>query len=263
MRRYARTLQMLDDVRSTRGSGLSPPGSWPRSQRARGGASSGRDPAHRPGRRRAWVDALRPCSLLGRACAYAYVPAVVTVAIIRTTTGADLAHAWATSPDRLAEGQWWTLLTSALVLDRVEGLQLVLVVVLVVALVRRHGPGALWAALLLGHVASTLLAYAGIHRLWDLHDDVASNADFGISCVWLTALALLIGDVLLTYLPKRLQTWVAATTVALAYIAISLAICATAAQFEHCFAILAGVGTALWRHRPFARYPEPSSAVAP
>lgn len=188
----------------------------------------------------------------GRVVAYAYVPVLVAVAITRAATGMDLAHQWASSPQLVANGKLWTVFSSALVLDRVQGVQLIAVSVLTVVLLRRHGPGAWWAAVLLGHVGSTLLAYAGTGQLWALGPDAVRarrTPDFGISCVWMTILTFLISDIALSFL-RSARAWMAACAAALIATVSVVLVCTSIAEAEHAFAALAGVMTAIWRHRP-------------
>lgn len=198
----------------------------------------------------------------GRAVAYAYVPALAVVASVRAITGVDLAHRWACSPRLVAEGRLWTLLSSALVLDRVQALQLVAVTILTAVLIRRHGPGAWWTALLLGHVGSTLAAYAGTGVLWEVggafhHAEV--NPDFGISCVWMTIVGLLVCDASLT-LVRSTHAWTvtfAATALALTG---TVLLCTTISEVEHVLAATAGFGTVVWKRRPTARLQLPEAA---
>ncbi|UTI63382.1 hypothetical protein NBH00_18770 [Paraconexibacter antarcticus] len=183
--------------------------------------------------------------------ALGYIPAIVLVAGIRAVTGADLAHRWATSPSLVYHGRVWTLFSSALVLDRVQGLQLVVAVVLIWALLFRHGAGALWSALLLGHVGSTLTAYAGTGILWEtgsrLHHAYV-NPDFGISCVWITILAMLATDLVLTVRPRP-RTWATLLLLATAYTGVAIVGDSTIAEAEHTLAVTAGIATMLWTRR--------------
>lgn len=172
----------------------------------------------------------------GRWLALGYIPAIVLVACVRAVTGADLAHRWATSPSLVDHGQVWTLFSSALVLDRVQGLQLAVAIVLTWALLFRHGAGALWCALLLGHVGSTLIAYAGTGILWATGPRLRRayvNPDFGISCVWITILAMFAVDIALTAWPRP-RAWTAMLLLAAVYTS------------------TAGMATMLWSRRSLA-----------
>jgi hypothetical protein len=191
---------------------------------------------------------------VGRALAYAYIPAIAVVAAVRAITGADIAHQWATNPALVDQGAVWTLFSSALVLDRVQALQLIIAALLTWILLRRHGPGALWSALLLGHVGSTLLAYAGIGVLWDtgaaLHA-ADHTADFGISCVWTTILAMLIAGAIMDVVSPTAKslTWALVLGLILVYIPVAIAAARGIADAEHILAVGAGIATALWSRR--------------
>ncbi|UTI66117.1 hypothetical protein NBH00_07900 [Paraconexibacter antarcticus] len=193
--------------------------------------------------------------MAGRGVAYAYVPALAVVAAVRGFTGLDLAHRWASSPRLVAEGRVWTLLSSALVLDRVQALQLVAVAILTAILIHRHGPGAWWTALLLGHVGSTLVAYAGTGVLWEVggafrHAEV--NADFGISCVWMTIVGLLVCDGALT-LSRSRRSWTVAFAATVLALAVTVDAASTISEVEHALAAIAGFGTVVWKRRPVTR----------
>lgn len=217
--------------------------------------SAGAHPASGAGRRLPAGRTARALAMAGRGIAYAYVPVLAAVAAVRGFTGVDLAHQWASSPRLVAEGRLWTLLSSALVLDRVQALQLVAVAVLTAILIRRHGPGAWWTALLLGHVGSTLVAYAGTGVLWEVggafhHAEV--TADFGISCVWMTIVGLLVCDGALTVSRSR-RSWTLAFAATVLALAVTIDAASTISEVEHALAAIAGFGTVVWKRRPAAR----------
>ena len=62
-------------------------------------------------------------------------------------------------------------------------------------LVQRLGAGAFWAVAIAGHVASTLLVYAGFGLVWLISPasvgDVSDRPDYGVSAVWLAVLGAL------------------------------------------------------------------------
>jgi hypothetical protein len=103
-----------------------------------------------------------------------------------------LADVLASSPARLAAGDAWTLLGSALVIDGPAVPQILGAAVVIALLVQDYGPRVLWRTMLLGHVGATLLAYSGIGVLWLVaRDDVRSVVhapDYGISAIWAAAL---------------------------------------------------------------------------
>jgi hypothetical protein len=73
--------------------------------------------------------------------------------------GAD-ASALQSSAELVAAGEVWRLLTSGLVVDGVAAPQIALTAAAAWALIRLEGPLSWWAAVLVGHVGSALLAYA-------------------------------------------------------------------------------------------------------
>jgi hypothetical protein len=92
------------------------------------------------------------------------------------------------SPDNLVSGEVWRLLTSSLLVDgELPLLQIALVAAITAAVILRHGPRIWWAAALLGHVGSALLAYAAIGLAIALGngaaDAIADDWDYGVSCV--------------------------------------------------------------------------------
>lgn len=92
------------------------------------------------------------------------------------------------SPDSLVSGEVWHLLTSALLVDgEVPLFQLALLAAVTAAVIMRHGPRIWWAAALLGHVGSALLAYVAIGIAIALGngaaDAISDDWDYGVSCV--------------------------------------------------------------------------------
>lgn len=92
------------------------------------------------------------------------------------------------SPDSLVSGEVWHLLTSALLVDgEVPLFQLALLAAVTAAVILRHGPRIWWAAALLGHVGSALLAYVAIGIAIALGngaaDAISDDWDYGVSCV--------------------------------------------------------------------------------
>lgn len=106
------------------------------------------------------------------------------------------------SPDTLVEGQFWHLFTSSLLVDgAVPVLQMLLVILLTVAVLAVHGAPVWWAAALLGHVGSALLAYGAIGIAIALGngaaDATADDWDYGISCVMAAQFGVLAGGALI------------------------------------------------------------------
>jgi hypothetical protein len=113
---------------------------------------------------------------------------LAAVALIELT-GADLTRDdVGASPDTVADGALWRLLTSALLVDAGLPLLQIALAALVTALVLvRHGAITWWLAALAGHVGSAVLAYAIIAVADALGsasaDRVEDDWDYGISCV--------------------------------------------------------------------------------
>lgn len=87
----------------------------------------------------------------------------------------------------VADGELRRLLTSALVVDGVAAPQIALTALASFAVIRLVGAPLWWAAVLVGHVGSALIAYAliGIAILLGSGgaEAAANDPDFGISCV--------------------------------------------------------------------------------
>lgn len=93
----------------------------------------------------------------------------------------------ASSPEQIADGQLWLLLTSGLVIDGLPWAQLALLTLALVTAVRWLGTGPTWVVALSAHVGATLVAYAGVAVLWlvdrSLVEGVADQADYGVSVI--------------------------------------------------------------------------------
>ena len=91
------------------------------------------------------------------------------------------------SADQVADGELWRLFSSGLVVDGVAAPQIALTALAAFAVIRLQGPAVWWAAVLVGHVGSALLAYAIVGVAMALGsggaEAAANDPDFGISCV--------------------------------------------------------------------------------
>lgn len=91
------------------------------------------------------------------------------------------------SADQVADGELWRLFTSGLVVDGVAAPQIALTALAAFAVIRLQGPAVWWAAVLVGHVGSALIAYAIVGVAVALGsggaEAAANDAGFGISCV--------------------------------------------------------------------------------
>jgi hypothetical protein len=134
---------------------------------------------------------------------FAYLAMVTGLTIAAELLGWPDLHVLASSPNDIASGRLWSLLSSGLAAEGWLGPQVAATAVLGVAAIRLAGGGVFWSAAIIAHVAGTLLVYAGV---W-IADAVtpagaatpsglaalASQADFGISLVWCAALGVLAG----------------------------------------------------------------------
>jgi hypothetical protein len=111
---------------------------------------------------------------------------VYFIAVAVLTATADTS-ALESSADLVAEGEVWRLLTSGLVVDGVAAPQIALTALAAFIVIRLQGAVVWWAAALVGHVGSALLAYAIIGVAIALGSEgaeaAADDPDFGISCV--------------------------------------------------------------------------------
>lgn len=124
----------------------------------------------------------------------------------------DFGSSIQSSADALADGEVWTLLTSALEVEGgVPGLQLLLTAIVAGAVIVREGPRLWWGVALAGHVGSALIAYGiiGIAELLSSAsaDRVADDADYGVSCVLAASLGALAVSGFLAARGKNADSW--------------------------------------------------------
>jgi hypothetical protein len=134
------------------------------------------------------LTAARPRRALERlllAAAIAWLAAVALIEVV--APGLDPADV-GSSPDAVAAGRLWRLLTSALIVEAgVPWLQIAVLAGVTALVLVLHGPIVWWLAALIGHVGSALLAYALIAVADALGsasaERVEDDWDYGISCV--------------------------------------------------------------------------------
>jgi hypothetical protein len=219
-------------------------------------ARAGGDPEAATGSRRSAVSGMRTppatVTVAGVASVVAYLAAVIVVEV----TGSPDWRSLAASPDAVAHGRLWLLLSSGLVVDGVAWVQvLVLAAVLGLAL-WRFGAARLWAVALAAHVGSALVAYAGVGVLWlaDRSLADATEPDYGISVVMAGELgALAVGGGRRTALLVGL--------LALAGFGVGLADASTLANAEHLLGFAIGAGTLLLLDRRWPRTPPRPDSV--
>lgn len=120
--------------------------------------------------------------LAGPASVGLYLGALVAI----QATGRPDWETLASSADAVAHGHVWLLLTSGLVIDRVEWLQLAMLAAVMVVALARLGAARLWTVALSAHVGATLLAYAGVGVIWliDPFQTDLDEPDYGISVLF-------------------------------------------------------------------------------
>lgn len=189
-----------------------------------------------------------------------YVAAVSAVAVSRAVGGVPPIGDVALTPDRLAEGRVYLLLTSAFVVQGPVVPQLLLVGGLAAAVVRVRGSRAFWGAALLGHVGATLLVYGGVALLY-LEDAgwverLLDEPDYGISCVWAGALGVAAA------LCWRARGGRAAAVAVVALVAVLSAFSDGLALPEHVVAFCLGALLGLRRSRGRGSWPSTQSAAS-
>ena len=125
----------------------------------------------------------------------AWLAAVVVIAITRASAGVPQLRGLASTPELVAHGRLWTLLSSALPVSGLAALEIAGLAITLYAVWRIAGIGAVWVAGLAAHIGSTLLVYAGLGGLWLAGDTgverFADRLDYGISAIWLGELGYL------------------------------------------------------------------------
>ena len=132
---------------------------------------------------------------VGTALVAAYVLSVALFTLTSHAIGEPEVADLASSPQKIADGKLWTLLSSAFLVDGPPVVQIVAVAVLAAVLVHFRGSFVFWRAALAGHVTATLLTYVGVGVLWLVDrratTGVVTSPDYGISCVWAGGLGAL------------------------------------------------------------------------
>lgn len=147
----------------------------------------------------------------------AWLVAVVVIAIARGTSGRPRLSSLISTPDLIADGHLWTLLTSALPVSSYPVLEIAGVAAAMYGVWRVAGIAAVWLAGLTAHIGCTLVVYAGIGGLWLVDHGTAEpyvdRRDYGISAIWLGELGFLTAA--LWSRNHRLAIGVGATSVAI------------------------------------------------
>ena len=137
----------------------------------------------------------RKVSQTGLAILLAYLVIVIVLELVRALTSVPVVAWLASSPDRLADGQWWRLGTSAFVVDGPPVPQVVVTALLGGLIIWFRGSWLFWAIAVAGHVFGTLLTYVGlvVGGILGAHGvhHFLTAPDYGISLVWSSALGAL------------------------------------------------------------------------
>lgn len=127
----------------------------------------------------------------------AYLALVVGLELLRHFRGVPDPADLASSPQSLAAGRVWLMVTSGVIVSGAPVGQLLGFAVTAVIALRVLGARTFWTAALTAHLGSAVLVYAGVGVLELLDtgavEEVAGRADYGISCVWLGVAGALAG----------------------------------------------------------------------
>jgi hypothetical protein len=100
------------------------------------------------------------------------------------------------TPEAIAHFKVWLLVTSAFVVSGPSVLELLGLTIATALLVHRLSAGSFWAVAITGHVAATVVAYAGVGVLWlatrKSVENVVDRPDYGVSAVWMAVLGALL-----------------------------------------------------------------------
>jgi hypothetical protein len=184
----------------------------------------------------------------GALLAAAWLAAVAAIALLQDG-GSAVPSALAASPQRLWNGEVWTLASSALVIDGPPVAQFALLLAVTAWFIARVGAGAFWLVALAGHIGATLLSYIGIGLLWLVSrptvEPVIEAPDFGISAILAAALGGL--SVVGWHIGGRRRRRIVAAwagAVLLAFV-VSVPLDGELADVEHLLAYLSGVVAAM------------------
>ena len=192
-----------------------------------------------------------------RASLAGWASGVGLVCVVTAFTFATRAHELPMAPfvasaTKIASGQVWLLLASALIVDRPVLIGLAAFGVLAVATLRFCGARTFWLSAAVGHAGSTLLVYAiiGSAQLADrqMFANAAGRPDFGVSAMqaaWVGAITATAWSRAGT--DRRDRRLVAAGACAIAAVAWWLHPDPSILTTEHLFAFAIGCGVVSWR----------------
>ncbi|MGZ6696426.1 MAG: hypothetical protein ACXVFL_12385 [Solirubrobacteraceae bacterium] len=204
---------------------------------------------------------------VGSALVGAYVLTLVIFAVTSRALGEPEVGDLASSPQKIADGKVWTLLSSAFLVDGPPLVQIVAVAILATVLVHFRGSFVFWRAALAGHVTATVLTYLGVGALWVVDrratGGVVTSPDYGISCVWAGGLGAIVAGAWQArgHSPRARAVVVAAVAMLAALTVFSSGL----AQIEHVLAFALGALVIVLgddRKRPADRFAGFSEAMA-
>ncbi len=125
-----------------------------------------------------------------------YVTAVVSMTLLHHLLGVPGLDFFASSPDAVIHGRWWTLITSGfLITPPLMALQVVALLILGFVDIHLCGARVFWTAVVLAHFLGTALVYCAVWLIGAAglaHVDVVSREpDYGISLVWFAGIGVL------------------------------------------------------------------------
>ena len=184
-----------------------------------------------------------------------------TAVTVANRLGALDARTLASSPQQLADGRVWLLLTSAVLADRPAAASILGFFAVGLAALAICGSRVLCVSALLGHVGSALAVYLGIGLVRHLSHGAWQGAiaapDYGTSAV----IAAWIGAIAFVAWRHRLYTATVGLVAAAAAIGWLCKGSLTVIDSEHAFAVTIGVATA--RLAPTLRLPRLVRRPAP
>ncbi len=195
----------------------------------------------------------RPVGAGGISLLFAWVSGVVAVTIAVDHHEVRLASV-ACSPAKVEDGSLWSLFSCGLAVQRPVLISVVTFAALGVATIALCGAGVTVMSALIGHVGSTVLAYAllATYRLADPHafGSLLTRPDYGVSAIsaaWLGALA--VTGWTARNADRRGRAAVVLAVCVVAVFAYMLRRTATILDSDHVFAFVIGVGVAGTRVR--------------
>lgn len=203
----------------------------------------------------------RPATWFSHSIAEAAVVAFVTATTFAEHAGAFSAGSLSASPQRIAHGKLWLLVTNAGLVQRPVALSLFAFVVLIFFTPYYCGTRVFVIAAVVGHVGSTLLSYAlvGSVHLVDAHAvrDVVAYPDYGVSAIQAAWIGAIAATAWRRHPMIRSRLLVVAGCLAVTAIAVSVRSDLTLLDTDHVFAF--AIGAAALSSRPWGSRSRSSS----